>query len=143
MANAASQPKRNSRTSAKPDPKSLPDTTHPKAPQLIAGIDSVWDDHPDFASEDWKYEVENGDTRRGYWDWVAAKLEEAEGSNEPEETPELPPIHKWSTDNPDDYASGLLYLTNGCVEAAHGGPRLFQKLGLGWSVDDHGYFYPL
>src|SRR3954463_16315784 len=124
MANAASQPKRNSRTSAKPDPKSLPDTTHPKAPQLIAGIDSVWDDHPDYPSEDWKYEVENGDTRCGYWDWVAAKLEEAgEQGDNLDDSVGLPPIHIWSTDDPDSYVGGLLHITNGCCEQAWGGPR--------------------
>lgn len=36
-----------------------------------------WGDHPDHAPEDWAYEVANCDTRQGYWDWVAAKVEEA------------------------------------------------------------------
>ncbi len=30
-----------------------------------------WEDDPDFASEDWRYEVANGDTRLGYREWVA------------------------------------------------------------------------
>lgn len=38
----------------------------------------TWGEHPSYPSEDWKYEVEAGDTRRGYWDWVVAKLEQAE-----------------------------------------------------------------
>ncbi|QRM34823.1 hypothetical protein [Microvirga sp. VF16] len=147
MPSAASQPKRNTGPSAKPEPKPLPDTTHPSARQLIAGIDSVWDDHPDYPSEDWKYEVENGDTRRGYWDWVAAKLEEAEDEDDEAEdtadTADLPPVQKWCADDADGYAGGLLYTTNGCCEVAHAGPRLFSKLGLEWSVDEHGFFYPL
>lgn len=35
----------------------------------------VWGAHPDHPVEDWQYEVANGDTRLGYWDWVAAQLE--------------------------------------------------------------------
>jgi hypothetical protein len=141
---AASQSKREKRPAVNTAPKPLPDTTHPDASQVIAGIDSVWDDHPDFPSEDWQHEVENGDTRRGYWDWVAAKLEEAENEgNEAEDGSDLPPIHKWCTDDAEGYAGGLLYTTNGCCEVAHAGPRLFSKLGLEWSVDHDGFFYPL
>jgi hypothetical protein len=147
MPSAASQqmkPRRETRPSAKTAPKPLPDTNHPNAPQLIAGIDSVWDDHPDYPSTDWQYEVENGDTRRGYWDWVAAKLEEAEDqSANPDDSASLPPIHSWSKDDPDSYVGGLLYITNGCAEQAWGGPRLFKKLGLKWSIDGTGFFYPL
>ena len=33
----------------------------------------VWAEDPDHSSEQWKYEVENDDTRRGYWDWVEAQ----------------------------------------------------------------------
>ncbi|MBD2745995.1 hypothetical protein IC232_04700 [Microvirga sp. BT688] len=141
---AASQPKRETRPAANIAPKPLPDTTHPDASQLIAGIDSVWDDHPDYPSEDWQYEVGNGDTRRGYWDWVAAKLEEAENEGDgAEDASDLPPVQKWCTDDAEGYAGGLLYTTNGCAEVAHAGPRLFTKLGLEWSVDEHGFFYPL
>jgi len=34
-----------------------------------------WEDHPDFPVEDWQYQVANGDTRRGYHEWVDAELE--------------------------------------------------------------------
>jgi hypothetical protein len=42
-----------------------------------------WGEHPQYGRADWKYEVANGDTQRGYWDYVAAKLEEedAEGAD--------------------------------------------------------------
>ena len=33
-----------------------------------------WGVHPDFPRADWQYEVANGDTRLGYWEWVASKL---------------------------------------------------------------------
>lgn len=36
-----------------------------------------WEDHPDHPSSDWMYEVSNGDTRRGYVDWVQARMEAA------------------------------------------------------------------
>ena len=26
---------------------------------------------PEYPIEDWQYEVQNGDTRMAYWDWVA------------------------------------------------------------------------
>lgn len=34
----------------------------------------VWGAHPDFSVEDWKTEVENDDTRAGYWAWVATQI---------------------------------------------------------------------
>lgn len=37
-----------------------------------------WDGHPDFPSEDWQYEVANGDTREGYWTWVHYQVKAAE-----------------------------------------------------------------
>lgn len=35
----------------------------------------AWGESPSYPSADWKYEVANGDTRLGYWQWVAAKME--------------------------------------------------------------------
>lgn len=35
----------------------------------------VWGEHPDHPAEDWRIEVENHDTRAGYWDWVAGRIE--------------------------------------------------------------------
>jgi hypothetical protein len=37
-----------------------------------------WTDHPEFPVKDWQYEVANGDTRQGYWQWVADRTAEAE-----------------------------------------------------------------
>lgn len=33
-----------------------------------------WGSNPDYPVEDWQYQVTNGDTRRGYWDWVDAEI---------------------------------------------------------------------
>lgn len=30
-----------------------------------------WTDRPEL--EDWLYEVRNGDTRQGFWEWLVAK----------------------------------------------------------------------
>lgn len=30
---------------------------------------------PDFPKSDWQYEVANGDTSRGYWEWLAVEIE--------------------------------------------------------------------
>lgn len=50
----------------------------PNPGQWIAKLcGGTWGEHPKFPISDWKLEVENDDTRRGYWDWVAARLEEA------------------------------------------------------------------
>ena len=37
----------------------------------------LWGEHPDHPKADWKYEVENGDTFLGYWEWVWIKIDEA------------------------------------------------------------------
>jgi len=41
----------------------------------------TWGEHPDYPVSDWQYEVANGDTRLGYWDWV----EHARTANVPDE----------------------------------------------------------
>ncbi len=35
-----------------------------------------WGEHPEHGAADWRLEAGEGLTRRGYWDWVACKLEE-------------------------------------------------------------------
>ena len=42
-------------------------------------IESHWEEHPKFRSKDWRYEVENDDTRLGYVDWVNSQLYAEEG----------------------------------------------------------------
>lgn len=37
--------------------------------------DPVWASDPDHPVEDWQYEVANGDTRRGYQEWLQARRE--------------------------------------------------------------------
>lgn len=32
-----------------------------------------WGEDPSYPVEDWQHEVANGDTRRGYWEWVASR----------------------------------------------------------------------
>lgn len=32
-----------------------------------------WDEDPDYPSVDWMYQVVNGHTRRGYWEWVSSE----------------------------------------------------------------------
>jgi hypothetical protein len=52
-----------------------PVTDYPNEP--LQGYD-IWDSYPQFPVTDWQYEVGNNDTRRGYWSWVRAKLEEVQ-----------------------------------------------------------------
>jgi hypothetical protein len=39
-------------------------------------------EHPCFTKQDWKDEVSNDETIRGYWDWVQAQIEQAEDESE-------------------------------------------------------------
>ena len=40
------------------------------------GCGGYWEEHPVYLVADWKYEIANGDTREGYWEWVAIKVME-------------------------------------------------------------------
>lgn len=42
---------------------------------LSDAFGGVWGRHPQFPVSNWKHEVENGDTRLGYWAWVKQQLE--------------------------------------------------------------------
>lgn len=35
-----------------------------------------WGEHPRFSRNGWLHEVANGDTQRGYWDWVVSQIEQ-------------------------------------------------------------------
>jgi len=39
-----------------------------------------WGEHPQFPLCDWQYEVNNNDTRAGYWHWVSNMIMNSEGS---------------------------------------------------------------
>lgn len=45
--------------------------------ELMERYGGAWGCHPDYSVADWQYEVANGDTRAGYWEWVSGKLEVA------------------------------------------------------------------
>lgn len=36
-----------------------------------------WGEHPDYSTEDWRYLINNNETRAGYWVWVSRQVEEA------------------------------------------------------------------
>lgn len=59
---------------------------HPGEQAAIGqGAREYWEEDPDHSAEDWRYAVANGDTRRGYWEWVAAaKAEAAQEAELPE-----------------------------------------------------------
>lgn len=59
------------------------DDNHNK--QLADENGGVWYDHPTYGAEDWRIEVENHDTRAGYWEWVASKIEQEEAEIEESE----------------------------------------------------------
>jgi hypothetical protein len=50
--------------------------------QLAEQHGGYWGNHLDYPSEDWRLDVANGDTRRGYWEWVEARLQDAKDEAE-------------------------------------------------------------
>jgi len=52
----------------------IPNPHQPPAPQVSS--DNPWEEHPNYPMSDWRYEVANEDTVRGYQDWVRAKQNE-------------------------------------------------------------------
>jgi hypothetical protein len=51
----------------------------------------LWGEHPDYPVDEWQAEVANDDTRKGYWEWVKAKIEDEE--DEPTRSSLV--IHSW------------------------------------------------
>jgi hypothetical protein len=44
-----------------------------------------WNSHPTHSATDWQQEVNENNTRRSYWEWVAAQIEEEDDNSEDEE----------------------------------------------------------
>lgn len=53
-------------------------TADAKALVLQGVYGGHWGEHPGHLVADWQYEVANDDTRLGYWQWVANRLEDAD-----------------------------------------------------------------
>lgn len=47
-----------------------------------------WGEHPEYPVECWKYQVANGNTRCGYWEWVERAVEESNDGGGAEEDDE-------------------------------------------------------
>ena len=45
-----------------------------KSAQELIEEYGVWGEYPAYPVEDWQFEVENEDTRQGYWEWVEYSL---------------------------------------------------------------------
>ncbi len=54
--------------------------------ELLREEYGTWAAHPDYPMADWGYEVANGDTRLGYWEWVVCRLERDSEATEPDST---------------------------------------------------------
>ena len=46
-----------------------------KTSELIDANGGYWGEHPDHPVCDWLAEVDSNDTREGYWEWVAARID--------------------------------------------------------------------
>lgn len=49
----------------------------PVKPETWSSTHSHWDEHEDYPAKDWRYEVENNETRLSYAEWVDGKIEQA------------------------------------------------------------------
>lgn len=45
-------------------------------PNMPVGTDDHWAEHARYTRTDWRKEVAENNTQRGYWSWVRARLEE-------------------------------------------------------------------
>ena len=50
------------------------DTTWRIGTRLAQQYGGHWGEHPNYPVDDWRYEVDNRDTRLGYWEWVGKKI---------------------------------------------------------------------
>lgn len=48
----------------------------PSSPPPAGAPDDVWAEHPLYSRSSWQYEVGNGDTNQGYWDWCALQAQD-------------------------------------------------------------------
>ena len=64
------------------------ESSSPSVDELIAQF-GAWGEHPSYDRAGWQYEVANGDTQSGYWDYVVAKL--GEEQTDSERSPDLNP----------------------------------------------------
>lgn len=49
-----------------------------EAAKLAEAHGGAWGEHPDHLVEDWRNEAGDDYTRLGYWEWVAARIENAD-----------------------------------------------------------------
>jgi hypothetical protein len=50
--------------------------TAPKDDDVTALMQAdFWGEHPIYTRSHWQLEVRQGDTQRGYWSWVEARIE--------------------------------------------------------------------
>lgn len=50
----------------------------PETPNEWAMLYGYWGEAPGHPFTDWQAEVANGDTRKGYWEWVCAREKEGD-----------------------------------------------------------------
>ena len=61
-----------------------------REPHLVAREHGgTWGEHPQHPVGDWRHQVEAGDTRLGYWEWVA---NEPDKYTDPDQEPPLTPL---------------------------------------------------
>lgn len=49
--------------------------------KLAEANGGTWGEHHTHTPADWRMDVENRDTRSGYWDWVLAQIEATESND--------------------------------------------------------------
>lgn len=49
----------------------------------------TWSEYSAFPVADWQYEVANGDTRLGYWDWCVCQIEQSDDNCASQKNPRV------------------------------------------------------
>ena len=62
-----------------PDEEMTPEQLRQRYAAL--GEDGNWGEHPDHPIDEWQRDVDAGNTRLGYFEWVAAKLIDIPGGD--------------------------------------------------------------
>ena len=70
------RPEENSAVASEGGDTSVDRPDNELSPSQLADKYNEWGDHPVYGAADWRQEVAEAVTRRGYWEWVASRLEE-------------------------------------------------------------------
>jgi hypothetical protein len=60
------------------------------AEEIAEECGGYWCEHPNYPASDWRWAVDEGETRAGYWEWVVAQIALQDNAPDQEETTPAP-----------------------------------------------------